>query len=147
MAEPGVIKWWDSALDRELRSAGGVVGRYCNHLARAIAMEASNIANETLERRTGRLAAGYMVRVERTPAGAIFTVYNTVRGTKPNRAISYAGVMEFGSVAHPIRPRKAGTMLVFWIGGRKIVTHVVAHPGTKPYAILSQAAERIGGRI
>lgn len=48
----------------------------------------------------------------------------------------YAGHVEFGTQAHEIRPKKPGGVLVFTIGGKKIVTRLVHHPGTKaqPYA-------------
>ncbi len=147
MAAEPTIGWYKDALDRELRSPGGLVGRYCNHLARSIAMEASNIANETLERRTGRLAGSYHVRVDRTADGAVFTVYSTVRDQHPRRRVSYAGVMEFGSMAHVIRPRNPKSMLVFYVNGRKIVTRSVKHPGTKPYRILERAAQRVMTRL
>lgn len=47
----------------------------------------------------------------------------------------YAGYVEFGTKAHTIRPKKPGGVLVFNIGGTKVFTTKVNHPGTKaqPY--------------
>jgi HK97 gp10 family phage protein len=51
----------------------------------------------------------------------------------------YAGYVEFGTRPHEIRPRKQGGVLVFNIGGRKVFTRKVSHPGTKPQPYVAPA--------
>jgi HK97 gp10 family phage protein len=47
----------------------------------------------------------------------------------------YAGFVEFGTKPHVIRPKKPGGVLVFTVGGVKVFTRKVNHPGThaQPY--------------
>ena len=51
----------------------------------------------------------------------------------------YAGYVEFGTRPHEIRPKKEGGVLVFNVGGRKVVTRKVNHPGTKPHPYVAPA--------
>jgi len=44
----------------------------------------------------------------------------------------YAGYVEFGTKAHTIEPKKKGGVLVFNVGGQKVFTRKVHHPGTRP---------------
>lgn len=142
---------YPTELDRVLRAPGGPVGRYTNYVARSIAAEAQANANLRIKRRTGRYAAGFKVQVEREPVnGFQFTVTNSTTGLDPRRRRSYAGVLEFGSAPHLIRPRptnRAGGYLVFTVDGHKIVTKVVRHPGTKPYNILRDAQTTVRRRM
>jgi hypothetical protein len=144
------IKFYPTELDRALNSPGGPVGRYTNYVARSIAAEAQAQALAVVKRRTGRYVQGFKVTVDRRPDGAVFTISNSVVGQNPSRAASYASVLEFGSNAHIIRARPgnaAGGRLVFYVGGRKIVTQAVVHPGTKPYHILSNAQRTVKARL
>jgi HK97 gp10 family phage protein len=53
----------------------------------------------------------------------------------------YAGYVEFGTQPHEIRPKSAGGVLVFTIGGRKVFTKKVHHPGTKAQPYVRPAFE------
>lgn len=48
---------------------------------------------------------------------------------------SYDAAVEFGSKPHVIVPKKPGGVLVFTVGGTKVFTRKVRHPGTRaqPY--------------
>lgn len=60
----------------------------------------------------------------------------------PNEKLApYAGYVEFGTRPHEIRPKKEGGVLVFNIGGRKVFTRKVSHPGTKPHPYVAPAFE------
>lgn len=117
-----------------------------NLVARAVAAEAQRIALERGLYRTGRYARGFKVEVTPDPqSGFYFTVVNRVTGQKPKRANSYAGVIEFGSRPHPIKPRKQSGWLIFRMpDGRIIKTKLVNHPGTAPRNVLRDALERVG---
>ena len=143
-------------MDRLLRMPGGPVGRHCNYVARQIANEASRLASTRLNKRTGRLANGYRVQVERTGGseGFRFWVINTVTGQDPRRKMSYAQVHEDGSgthgprgAAYPIRARNPKKPLVFYVNGRKVVTKSVMHPGVRPQHIMRDAMTSVMDRI
>lgn len=54
----------------------------------------------------------------------------------PNeRQAPYAGYVESGTGPHVIRPKRPGGVLVFTVGGTKVFTKKVNHPGTQaqPY--------------
>jgi HK97 gp10 family phage protein len=51
----------------------------------------------------------------------------------------YAGYVEFGTRPHVIRPRKAGGVLVFTVGGQKVFARKVNHPGTRPHPYVMPA--------
>ena len=53
----------------------------------------------------------------------------------------YAGYVEFGTQPHEIRPKKTGGVLVFNIGGRKVFTKKVNHPGTRAQPYVRPAFE------
>jgi HK97 gp10 family phage protein len=53
----------------------------------------------------------------------------------------YAGFVEFGTKAHIIEPKKAGGVLVFNVGGTKVFTRKVRHPGTKAQPYVRPAFE------
>jgi HK97 gp10 family phage protein len=53
----------------------------------------------------------------------------------------YAGYVEFGTKAHDIRPKKAGGVLVFYVGGKKVIARKVRHPGTRPQPYVRPAFE------
>ena len=53
----------------------------------------------------------------------------------------YAGYVEFGTKPHVIRPKEPGGVLVFTVGGKKVVTRLVHHPGTKAQPYVQPAFE------
>jgi HK97 gp10 family phage protein len=60
----------------------------------------------------------------------------------PNeRQAPYAGYVEFGTKPHVIRPKKSGGVLVFTVGGTKVFTTKVNHPGTQPQPYVRPAFE------
>jgi len=66
--------------------------------------------------------------------------------------VDYAVYQEFGTHGpYKIRPRTPGGYLVFYIGGRKIVTREVTHPGVPPHPFArpaaADAAEQLAGRL
>ncbi len=141
MPNTAFVTLYPTEMSRLLRAPGSPVGRYINLYSREIAAEAQALALSRLNVRTRRYAKGFQVKVERGDPGEgyKFIVSNNVKGINPRRAVSYAAVNEKGSRPHVIRPRKRDGMLVFYIGGRKIVTKQVNHPGTKPQHILRDA--------
>ena len=136
---------YQTELDRVLRSPGGPVGRHINLVARSVAAEARRIATERGLVRTERYVRGFKVEVTPDPqSGFYFTVVNRVTGQKPRRAGSYAGVIEFGSRPHVIRPRRPNGWLIFRMpDGRTIKTKLVNHPGTPPQHVLRDALDRV----
>lgn len=153
------IVLYPNEMDRLLRMPGGPVGRHCNFVARSVANESSRLAATRLRTRTGRLQRGYRVRVEKTGGteGFQFWVVNNVHGQNPDRRrASYALVQESGSglsgpqgKAYVIRPRRRAknAVLVFYIGGKKVVTKQVTHPGVKPQNIMRDALTNVMQRI
>lgn len=60
----------------------------------------------------------------------------------PNENIApYGGYVEFGTKAHDIRPKNPNGVLVFYVGGKKVVARKVHHPGTKPQPYVLPAFE------
>lgn len=51
----------------------------------------------------------------------------------------YAGYVEFGTRAHTIVPRTKGGVLVFTVGGTKVFTRKVNHPGSRPHPYVMPA--------
>jgi hypothetical protein len=139
---------YPSELDRLLKAPGGPVGRHVNYVARGVAETARQIARERGLVRTGRYVRGFKVEVQPDATyGFVFYVVNRVTGQDPRRKESYAGVIEFGSVKHPIRPRRRDKWLVFRLpDGRMVKTKLVNHPGTQPQHVLRDAMIRAGQR-
>ena len=64
----------------------------------------------------------------------------------PNKVIigpntPYAGYVEFGTKPHTIRPKNTHGVLVFTVGGTKVFTKKVKHPGTKAQPYVRPAFE------
>jgi HK97 gp10 family phage protein len=53
----------------------------------------------------------------------------------------YAGYVEFGTRPHVIEPKTPGGTLVFTVGGRKVFTKRVRHPGTRAQPYVRPAFE------
>jgi Bacteriophage HK97-gp10, putative tail-component len=49
----------------------------------------------------------------------------------------YAAYVEYGTAPHEIKPKTRNGVLVFTVGGKKVVTKLVHHPGTaaQPYVM------------
>lgn len=68
------------------------------------------------------------------------SITRLVQGTRAfiGTPLEYAPYEEFGTRPHVIKP-KNGKFLVFTIGGKKIFTKKVNHPGNKPHPFLRPA--------
>jgi HK97 gp10 family phage protein len=82
--------------------------------------------------KTGKLRGSLGIRVEAD---------KVIIGPDANVA-PYGGYVEFGTQPHVIRPKKPDGVLVFTIGGKKVFTTKVNHPGTKAQPFVRPAFER-----
>jgi len=60
---------------------------------------------------------------------------------------AYAPYVEFGTKPHEIKPKNAGGVLVFNVGGRKVFAKKVNHPGTKAQPFVRPAYEAWVGSV
>lgn len=60
--------------------------------------------------------------------------------------LDYAAVVESGSKAHEIRPRRA-RILAFTVGGTKVFARRVVHPGTKGAQMFGRSAPEIAAAL
>jgi len=96
-----------------------------------VLIQASNQILAEMEARvpvdTGNLRRSLGVRVHND---------RVIIGPNVNQA-PYAGYVEFGTKPHVIRPKRAGGVLRFNVGGTIVYAKVVHHPGTKaqPYVM------------
>lgn len=153
------VRFYPKEIDRLLYQPGGPVGTYIRKLAKEVAAEAATLARKELGKhpddqpRTGRYAGNFKVEVEypipRSQGGFRFKVVNRTRGQNPRRTQSYAAVIERGARAHTIWPRKPKKFLVYYVGGRKVVTPVVRwQPGRQQIStsgahILSRSLKKV----
>lgn len=138
----GVI--YPNEIDRILKMPGGPPGVAIRRISLNIAAEAEKIAKQELgnrhpadAKRSGRYAKAFRVDVTRNvTTGYEFEVSNKT---------PYAATLEFGSVPHEIRAKKA-KFLRFRSrkDGQWRRVKVVQHPGqTKGYFILTRAMQRV----
>lgn len=92
-------------------------------------------AQRTVPIRTGQLRGSVTSNVSRETTGA--------EGTVRYRA-DHAMAVHEGARPHVITPRNPGGVLVFSVGGRRIVTELVNHPGQRSNPWLYRALERQG---
>jgi HK97 gp10 family phage protein len=59
----------------------------------------------------------------------------------------YAAYVEFGTRPHEIRPKQAGGVLRFQMGGQTVYAQVVNHPGTKAQPFVRPAFEAWVDRV
>jgi len=116
---------YPNEINRILNMPGGDVGREIRRHALAIAAEAKRSAEVTFGKhpgdapRTGKLAAGYQVKV--IPGTNKFIVRNTKK---------YAAAMERGARPHEIRARRSTSLRFRGRDGRWRNVKVVRHPGS-----------------
>lgn len=60
--------------------------------------------------------------------------------------LAYVPILESGSRAHEIRPRRA-RILAFQVGGTRVFAHRVRHPGTRGVQMFGQAAPLIAAAL
>lgn len=121
------------AIDRLVRSRGGPVGRELSRIGGFVTREAKQVADERLTRRTGLYASSFSTTTRREGRDLRTRVTNTA---------PYAVILERGSRAHVIRPRRFGGVLVFQSGGSTVFAQSVNHPGTKGQRVLETALRR-----
>jgi hypothetical protein len=59
----------------------------------------------------------------------------------------YAAAVHEGTRPHVIRPRRAGGVLAFDMGGRTVFARSVNHPGTRARPFLLNAANTVAGQM
>jgi HK97 gp10 family phage protein len=100
-----------------------------------VLIQASNHILAEMEARvpvkTGKLKGSLRIQVHTD---------TVIIGPNENQA-PYAGYVEFGTKPHVIKPKSVHGVLVFYIGGKKIVTRKVNHPGTQPQPYVQPAFE------
>ena len=117
------------------------VSRLAEALRRA-ANESGTTTQQVLIQSANHILAEMEVRVPvktgnlRTSLGIKVTSDKVIIGPNERQA-PYAGHVEFGTKPHVIRPKQRGGVLVFTVGGTKVFTTKVNHPGTKaqPYVV------------
>lgn len=119
------------ALDRVLRGPGGPVARDIQRRTRNVQLKARLL----VPKRTHMLERNILTRVQADSRGVLGRV---IAGEQLPDA--RAVWMELGTRPHTIVPvnKKA---LSFVVNGRRVVTHKVRHPGTRPYRYLTRALE------
>ena len=120
MADARIVFRLDkSALDNLINSPKGELGRKLSNLGDRIVFSAKNQVGN----RTGRLQRS----IHKRHLGNFTGQYLWI-GSK----VPYALAHHEGTRPHLITPTESDGKLVFFKGGRMIVTRRVMHPGTKP---------------
>ena len=125
MADARIVFRLDkSALDNLINSPKGELGRKLSNLGDRIVFSAKNQVGN----RTGRLQRS----IHKRHLGNFTGQYLWI-GSK----VPYALAHHEGTRPHLITPTESDGKLVFFKGGRMIVTRRVMHPGTRPKKYLS----------
>lgn len=135
MARNAKVNLDQQAMDRLLRSREGQVGRVMAGFAGVATREVRAVADERVQRRTGRYRDGITSTM-------LEDLTVEVRASAP-----YSSILEKGSRPHVIEPRRPGGVLVFNVGGRKVFARKVNHPGTPAFNILRDGVRRAGERL
>lgn len=97
--------------------------------------QARVVTAERVQRKTGAYERGFDAQVTQTERGPRARLSNTSR---------HALILELGSRAHIIVPRRPGGWLRFpGRGGSTVFARLVHHPGTRPYRIMDTALRRV----
>lgn len=120
-------------LARDLAHAGGIG---IHDAARRIIVEgAERVASQEAvfaPRKTGRLVQSITISYPNSTTAVI------------GPTVPYSPYVEFGTHGpYEIRPRKPGGVLVFYVGGRKVVVKKVTHPGNKAQPFARPAAAEV----
>ena len=97
---------------------------FTRDLERTTVRTAERVADSKVKRRTGAYAGNFETTVTKLTSGI-----NLIRLRLFN-TVPYAGIIEEGSQPRVIRPRRA-TVLAFDVGGRRVFSKFVRHPGTQ----------------
>lgn len=109
---------------------------FTRDLERKTVRTAQRVADSRVQRRTGDYAGNFETTVTLIRTGvnlARLRLFNSKR---------HAAIIEDGSRPHTIRPRRA-RILAFDVGGRRVFTHIVRHPGTKPQHVIRDTLQQI----
>lgn len=125
------------ALSEDLQRAAGIgIGEAAQ---RIIADGATRVASQMsifAPRRTGALIE------------SIETNYPSPFRAEIGPTKAYAPYQEFGTHGpYPITPKRPGGYLVFYVGGRKVVTRKVMHPGVPAHPFARPAAAEVSGYL
>lgn len=130
------VRLYPSQVNRLLHTPAGQVGRYFARVGGYVTREAQRLTAERLQRQTGQYAGGFRTTT---------LVVGGVLRTRITNSANHATFLERGTRPHMIYPRK-GRYLVFTSrSGQLVFAKQVAHPGTRPYRILTDAL-RVGIR-
>ena len=116
-----------------MTSPGEPPTKHLRRVSAATTREAQAVARERVNSRSGAYLRGFSSTTKIGPNGP----RTTIRNSAP-----HALILEKGSRAHEIVPRRPGGLLRFEIGGRTVYARRVQHPGTKPQRIMDTALRR-----
>ncbi len=96
--------------------------------------------------------AGFKVEEEAKKTAPVNSGYyrNNIGFDGKNRVIAnaeYSADLEYGTKPHIIKPTGGKKALAFQIDGQEIVVKKVHHPGTKPLAIMRNAALKVQKQV
>lgn len=117
------------------RIMSGDVTAYTKGKAGRVAAEARRRAPV----KTGALRASIRVAQSRDVLGRYAVGYDV------SASVPYALFVHEGTAPHIIRPRRAGGLLRFQVGGQTVFAREVKHPGTRPNPFLADALRVVEG--
>jgi hypothetical protein len=125
--------------------ASADVSRLAEALRRT-AVESGATTQEVLIQSSNQIMAEMLVLVPVRSGKLRGSIGIKVEGDKviigPDVTVApYAPFVEFGTQPHDIKPKKAGGVLVFTVGGKKVFARKVHHPGTAPHPYVVPAFE------
>jgi HK97 gp10 family phage protein len=120
-----------------------------SRLAEALRRTAAQSRTTTMDvliQSSNQIMAEMLVRVPVDTGRLRGSIGVKVEGDKviigPDATVApYAPYVEFGTQPHDIKPKTAGGVLVFTIGGKKVFTKLVHHPGTRAQPFVIPAFE------
>ncbi len=125
----GKIKNWLKNLSISLKNVANATGRRVTNDSEQLAKERVRSPNMKPEKRTG----AYLQSIESEFKGGTVSFLGTLKSDS-----SIAGIIEFGSRPHIIRPK--GNKILFWPGAKHPAKEV-QHPGTPEFRVLGDAVE------
>ena len=132
----GTLTLDTAKLDRLLTDRTGNVGKALAGFAGLATRETRRVADERVQRRTGRYWRSIQSTTEGTPRGVRVVT----------SSIHYGGAPERATRPHVIRPRRA-KVLRFTVGGVTVYARRVRHPGTKARNILRDGVRRAARQL
>ncbi len=115
-------------LDQLLRSPAGPTGLFL--IGQATRFQVAARATLAPHRDTGCLEDGIVKRLEESGGAIAVRVLTDTVPCSPTRT-AYGLYVHDGTDPHEIRPKQAGGVLAFQVGGETVFARSVQHPGTK----------------